>query len=98
MWYDDEDDVLLGNTLCDVVGPEALTDNIISAEFPDDNDRLFNLNDFLDRNEGLDLDMGSHPRRRDIIPIQILFTSPVHSCFSLTSCVACPSLVITSVE
>ena len=40
-----------------MVGPEALDDNIISYEFPDDNDKFFDVNEFIDLNDGLDPDM-----------------------------------------
>ena len=58
MWYDDEYDVSLDNTLCDVVGPDLLAENYISAVFTNGDDELFHANEFLDLNKGHDPDMG----------------------------------------
>ena len=39
MWSDDENYVLLGNTLCDVVGPDVISD-IFLHEFTHNYDKL----------------------------------------------------------
>ena len=57
MWYYDEDYVSSGNTPYGVVGSEALSDNIISAEFTDDNNKLFDVNESINLNEGPGPDM-----------------------------------------
>ena len=37
---------------------DAIDDNIVSAESPDENEELFDTNEFLDQNEDTDPDMG----------------------------------------
>ena len=58
VWSDNEDDVSLGNKPRDMMGLDALADNIISADFTDDNEKLFNANEFIDLNEYTDPEMG----------------------------------------
>ena len=41
-----------------MVGPDALADNVFSSKFPDDIDKLFDGNEFIDLNQGPDPDMG----------------------------------------
>ena len=48
----------LGNIPCGMVGPDALADNVISAEFPDYDDKLFDANEFLNLNQVPDSDIG----------------------------------------
>ena len=50
--------MLLGNIPHEIMGFDALADNKSSAEFPDDDEELFNLNEFNDLNEYTDPDMG----------------------------------------
>ena len=64
VWYNDEYDALIGNKTHDVVGPDELSDNIISSEIPDDGDELFDANEFLDLNQGPDPDMGFNLQTR----------------------------------
>ena len=45
-----------GDTLCDVVGSDVLADNYIAADFPDDDDRFFDANEFINLNQGPDPD------------------------------------------
>ena len=40
------------------MGLDAISENIISDEFPDDNEELFYANEFLDLNEDPDPEMG----------------------------------------
>ena len=40
------------------MGPGAQDENIISANFPDDNEELFYANEIIDLNDGSDPDMG----------------------------------------
>ena len=58
VWSDNEDDVSLGNKPRDMMGLDALADNIISAEFTDDNEKLFNVHKFIDLNKDTDPEMG----------------------------------------
>ena len=44
MWSDNEDDLFLGNKPRDVMGIDALADNVISAKFPDDDEEFFDEN------------------------------------------------------
>ena len=57
-WYDDEYDVLLGNKPRDMLGLDTLADNIISADFPDDDEKFFDMNKFIGLNQGPDTDTG----------------------------------------
>ena len=57
MWSDNEYDTSLGNKPRDVIILGALAENIISAQFPDDNEKIFNTNEFIDLNEDTDTDM-----------------------------------------
>ena len=41
VWYDNEDDVSLGNKPCDLMGLDELSDNITSSKFTDDNEYEF---------------------------------------------------------
>ena len=50
MWSDNEDYVSLDNKPRDVMGLDAIYENIISAESPDDDEELFDANEFLDLN------------------------------------------------
>ena len=50
VWSDIEDYMQLGNKPCDVMGIEALANNIISDEFPDIDEELFDANKVLDLN------------------------------------------------
>ena len=38
VWYDNEDDLFLSNKIYDLMDFDALADDIISAEFPDDDE------------------------------------------------------------
>ena len=58
VWSYNEDDVSLDNKPRDVMGLEALADNIVSAEPPDDNEEFLDSNESLDLNEDTDPDMG----------------------------------------
>ena len=58
MWSDYEYYVSLGNTPWDVLGPDAISYNIISAEFLDDNDELIDADEFIGLNKYRDPDMG----------------------------------------
>ena len=58
VWPNNEDDVSLDNKPCGVMGIDALTDNIISAEYPDDDKESFDANKFLDLNKYTDPNMG----------------------------------------
>ena len=58
VWSDDEDDVYLGNNPHYVVGLDAISDHIISVEFPDDDDDLFEASKFINLNQGPEPDMG----------------------------------------
>ena len=58
VWFDYEDDVLRGNKPCDVVDLDVFSDNIISSEFPDDDEELFDVNEFIDVNKYTDTGMG----------------------------------------
>ena len=44
MWSDNEDDVLLSNNSHDMMDLGTLSDDIISAGFPDDDEELFGEN------------------------------------------------------
>ena len=57
-WSDDEHDVPFGDTLCDVVGPDVLSDNDIAANFTNDNNDFVYTNDFSDRNQAPNPDIG----------------------------------------
>ena len=58
VWSDNEYDVSLGNKPSDVMGLDTLSDNIILAELPDDDEEFFDANEFLDLNDDPDPDMG----------------------------------------
>ena len=58
MWSNNEDGMSLFNKPSGVIGLYALSDKIVSAEFPDDNEELFYANKFIDLNEDTDPDMG----------------------------------------
>ena len=64
MWSSNEDYVFLGNKSRDIMGLDAISDNIISDEFPDDNEELFYANEFLDLNEDTDPEMGLYFQSR----------------------------------
>ena len=58
MWSDNEDDVFIDNKTRDVMGIETLSDNIISADFSDDDEELFGANNSLDLNIETEPEMG----------------------------------------
>ena len=58
VWSNNEYDVFLGNKPRDVIGIDALAENTISDQFPDDNEELFDANEFIDLNEDTEPDMG----------------------------------------
>ena len=58
VWSDNKYDILLGNKTHDVMGFDVLYDNIIPDESPDDDEELFEANEFLGLNEYTDPDMG----------------------------------------
>ena len=58
MWSNNEDNVPLSNKPHDVMDLDALSENIISAEFPDDYEELFDANEFIDLKEGPDPEIG----------------------------------------
>ena len=58
MWSDNEYDMSLSNKLHGVMGLDELSDDIISAEFPDEDVELFDAKEFIDLNTGPDTDMG----------------------------------------
>ena len=58
MWCNDKDDVLLGNTFREVVGPDVLADNFISSNFSNDGDKLSDWNEYINLNQGPNPDMG----------------------------------------
>ena len=57
MWSDEKDGVPLDKTPCDMVGLDTISDNIISDESPDDDEYLFDANEFLNLNKKTDPDM-----------------------------------------
>ena len=46
----------LGNTPIGMVGPDKITDNVIPAEFPDEDEKFFDANEFINLNQGPDPD------------------------------------------
>ena len=58
VWSDNEYDVSFGNNPRDVIGLDALDDNIISEKFPDDDEKLFGANEFIDLNQDPETGMG----------------------------------------
>ena len=46
-----------GETLFDVMGPDILAENDIAAKFTDNDEELFDANEFIDPNQGPNLDM-----------------------------------------
>ena len=58
VWSDNEYDVSFGNKPRDVIGLDALDDNIISDNFPDDDEKLFGANEFIDLNQDPETGMG----------------------------------------
>ena len=58
VWYNNEDYVLLGNKPYDMMGLDSLSDNIITAEFTDDDEKFFDVNECIDLNEDNEPDMG----------------------------------------
>ena len=58
MWSNDEYYMLFSDTICDVVGPDIISDNDVAAELPDDNDKLFDMNKFINMNKGHNPGMG----------------------------------------
>ena len=65
VWSNNEYDVSLGNKPRDVMGIGALAENIISAKFPDDNDKLFDANEFIDLNQGPHPEIGLNFQARE---------------------------------
>ena len=47
-----------------MIGLDTLSDNIISANFPDEDDKLFDANEYNGLNQGPDPDMGLHFQSR----------------------------------
>ena len=66
VWYDNEDDVSLGNKTSDVMGLDALDKNIISDKFSDNEDKLFDANEFIKLNQGPDPDKGLNFQARQV--------------------------------
>ena len=64
MWSDNEDDVFLGNKPRDVMGIDALADNVISAKFPDDDEEFFDENKCFNLNEDINPYMGLNLQAR----------------------------------
>ena len=57
VWSDDEYYVWLGNIPHSMVDADTLADNIISDKFPDQDYKLFDVNEFLCLNQGPDLEI-----------------------------------------
>ena len=60
VWSDNEDGVLIDNKPWDVMGRDALAENIISANYPNDDAKLFDTNEFLDLDEDTEPDCQSN--------------------------------------